>query len=489
MSDRKVLVVASQASPAPSWTHASPGMLAWAIAGLAIALTSVEIWLSGENGTAAPASIANLTLILVAIVGGLVASRQPRDATGWILCGIALIGGLGGLLWDYGYRAIVFPQPWLALGPLAFWVGSWIWIPAVGAGLPALLVRLPDGRVRAPWKPIDRLVVAGSIAVVISIALSPGPLDETLKLPNPYPLPGADSWLVALRWVGYALLTVGFIGSVASLLVRFRNATGDEREQMKWITCAAGLVSATLIYGIARQVITHENLFATLTLFFVATLALPIGIGIAVLKYRLYDIDLVINRTLVYGGLTAMLAGLYTFVVGLTQRLVVFSGQRSDIVILLTAFVGAATFTPVKNWLQKTVDTRFAVHDPASVVNSMREQIEVVVNVLDARRIARWLVEDSASTYQAQYVSLSLGGDPKSELLYTYGDASAEAVLKIALHCQGEERGVLSLGARRGGAVYAKRDERALQLCADAVAEAINLWQGALREEVKGDGR
>jgi hypothetical protein len=488
MSDRKVLVVASQASPATSWNHASPGILAWTLGGIAIAFTSVEIWLSGQNGTAAPASIANLTLLLVAGVGALIASRQPRDATGWILLGIGLIGGLGGLLWDYGYRAIVFPEPWLPLGPLAFWVGSWIWVPAVGAGLPALLVRLPDGRVHAPWQPIDGLVVVGSLAVLISMAVSPGPLDATLKLPNPYALTGADSWLVALRWTGYGLLTVAFVGSVTSLVMRFRDATGDEREQMKWITGAAAIVTAALLYGIGRQVFAHENLFAALTLFFVATLALPIGIGIAVLKYRLYDIDLVINRTLVYGGLTAMLAGLYTFVVGLTQRLVAFSGQRSDIVILLTAFVGAATFTPVKNWLQKTVDTRFAVHDPASVVDSLRQQIEVIVNVLDAQRIARRLVEDSASTYQAKYVALSLGRDQQAVPLYTYGDASANFALKIVLHCQGEERGVLSLGPRRGGAVYAKRDETALQLCADAVAEAINLWEGALRLKVDGPG-
>ena len=464
----------------------SPALVGWGLAGIAIALTVGDVWMAAEDGTSGPPQLVNLTLIVVAVVGAIVISRRPSDATGWILCGMALIGGLGGFLWDYGYRSLVFGVGPASAGWYAIWIGSWVWIAALGAGLPALFVRLPDGQITARWRGVDWLAVLGSLAVMLSIATSTGFLDNTgHNLDNPFAIPSLEGLMVVVRWLGYALLGVAFVASVASLLLRFRNATGDERQQIKWITSAGVVVSAALIYGLLRQAITHESLFVALTPLLVSTIALPIGIGIALLKYRLYEIDLVINRTLVYGGLTALLAGLYTFVVGLTQKLVFFSGQRSDLVILLTAFIGAATFTPVKSWLQRTVDRRFAVHDPASVVDSMREQIEVIVNVLDAHRIARRLVEDSAATYQARGVSLVLGSNGETAPFHTWGDGSTARVLEVPLHSQGRELGVLWLGARRGGAAYTARDQRALQQCADAVAEAISLWEGALRRQLQ----
>jgi hypothetical protein len=464
---------------APDLQVVKAKVLAWTLCAFAVAFGVAATWLASLNGTGTANQAVILTQIVAAIVGAIVASRLPRAATGWILLGVGLLSGVGWILWEYGFRALVFGPGWLPFGPLAFALGSWIWIPAAGAGLPALLVRLPDGHLAPRWRWVDPTAVLGSAAVMFSIAAMPGPFDPRARLANPYALTGAEAWLVGLRWVGYGLVAVAIAGSLASLLVRMRHARGDEREQIKWITSSAALIAAALLYGLVRQVL-GEPLFEALTPFFVSTVALPVAIGIAVLKYRLYDIDLVINRTLVYGGLTAMLAGLYAFWVGLTQRLVAFSGQRSDLVILLTAFVGAAAFTPVKNWLQKTVDKRFAVRDPASVVESMREQIEVIVNVLDARRIARRLVDDAVNTYQARSASLFLGANGETVPFHTRGDPSAKTALRIVLHSEGRELGVLSLAERRGGAVYTPRDLRVLQLYADAVAEAMDLSDAAL---------
>ena len=459
--------------PAPSLAT-----LAWILASLTVALTAAGLSLMAQNGTERAAAGVAPTLVVGSVVGAIVVGRQPRNATGWLLLGNAIIGGVSWFVWEYGYRALVFGPSSLPLGKFAFWFGSWIWVLAPGYALPALLVRLPDGRRPRGWGFVEILGVVASIALALSLSLMPGLLDPRVNQPNPFPLIGAESWLFGLRWIGYVTLAVAISGALAAMWQRVTHATGDEREQVKWIASAAALCAVALIYGLGRQALGQELLFDALTPFFVSTVALPLAIGIAILKYRLYDIDLVISRTLVYGGLTAMLAGLYTFFVALTQRLVVFSGQKSDLVLLLTAFVGAAAFTPVKNWLQKTVETRFAVHDPASVVDSIREQIEVIVNVLDAKRIARRLVEDAASIYQARFVALALGAGDTTPV-HTWGDASAAVVLKIVLHSADREVGVLSLADRRGGAAYTPRDQKALQQCADALGEAISLWEGA----------
>src|SRR5689334_18370854 len=105
-----------------------PAVVAWGLASLAIALTAGDVWMAAENRTSGPAQVVNLTLISVAVVGAMVAARRPADATGWILCGMALLGGLGGFLWDYGYRAVVFGVGPASAGWYAIWIGSWIWV-------------------------------------------------------------------------------------------------------------------------------------------------------------------------------------------------------------------------------------------------------------------------------------------------------------------------------------------------------------------------
>lgn len=456
---------------------------AWSIAGASVALCAAGFWLTATNGTATAAVTVLLTLVVDSVVGALVVSRAARNSTGWVLLGIGLVGSLSWFLWDYGYTVLVLGPSWLPLGELAIWFAGSIWILAAGSGLASLLVRLPDGNVPSRWRWVDPVALAGGVAVMISLAVAPTLASAGLNRPSHFGVPALAGFVLWLRWAGYAVLAAAVLGAVAALVSRLVHARGDEREQLKWIGAAAALNAIALVYGLGRQVFGGEILFAAFTPFFIATAALPAAIGVAVLKYRLYDIDLVINRALVYGGLTAMLAGLYTFWVGLTQRLVTFSGQKSDLVILLTAFFGAAAFTPVKNWLQKTVDKRFAVHDPASQVDSMREQVQVVVNVLDAQRIARRLVDECASTYGARYAALSLTTGGNGLPFYAFGEESAAVVLRISMHSRGQEVGVLSLSERRRGLVYTQRDQSALQLYADTVAEAIDLWEVALRRE------
>jgi hypothetical protein len=449
--------------------------LIWIATFASAAFMLADLWLAAQTRLIALTAATDPTIAGMAVIGAVLVSLRPRNPVGWILCGISFVGSFGQFAWSYGYYAVAVAPPDKPLGAQLLWVGTWIWLVGVGVGLPVLTARLPDGHAGRRTRVVDWLAIAGSAALVGASALMPGPLDFRTTVQNPFGIAGAGPWFIALRWAGYLAVGAAELVAVGALVGRLRGSRGDEREQLKWIASSGAVMTAALIYGFARQVVGDQDLYGALVPFLIATVTLPLSIGVAVLKYRLYQIDLIINRTLVYGSLTAGLAGLYALSLALAQMLVGVAAQRSDTAILLTAFVGTTAFTPAKGWLQKVVDTRFAVRDPAANVDSLRAQVEVVAQVLDAQRIARRLVEDLAVDYGARFVSLSLKSGGKPVTFHSIGDASGMAAVAIVMHNRGEEVGVLSLGERHGGLSYTSRDHHALQLCADAVAEVIGL--------------
>jgi hypothetical protein len=331
------------------------------------------------------------------------------------------------------------------------------------------------------------VAITGTTALVLATALAPGTLDQRTSVRNPFGVDGTQSLLTAGLWLGYVFVAAAVLGSVASILARLRAARGDETEQIKWIAGAGAILALALAYGFVRQVFFGQALFDALVPFFVASITVPLAIGVAVLKYRLYEINLIINRALVYGSLTAGLAGLYALSISMTQLLVTVSGQRSEIAILLTAFVGATAFTPVKGWLQSAVNSRFAVHDPVADLNSFRERIDVVVNMLDPSRMARQLVDHLGASFQPQFVLLSLESEGHMAPFYGIGNTSGNPALTIPLRSQGRKIGVLALGDRRGGAVYTSQDENALELCANSMADAFVLRTATLQGAAVSD--
>jgi hypothetical protein len=453
----------------------------WAIAFVTFLLSATDLWLSRLNGTVGPAQLVQLTTLGSAVIGALLASRRPRNPVGWFLCAIALTSGFSPLVWDYGYHALVAAPGSGPFGAQAFWLGNWLWLVVAGFFLPALVVRLPNGHAGRGWRLVDWLAITGSTALVLATALAPGMLDIRTSARNPYGVDGAQTLLTSLLWLGYVLVAAAVAGSVASMAARLGRAHGDEREQIKWIAGSGAILALALAYGFVRQVFFGQVLFTALVPFFMATVTVPISIGVAVLKYRLYEINLIINRALVYGSLTAALAGLYALSIAVTQVLVSVSGQRSEVAILLTAFVAATAFTPLKEWLQSAVDTKFSVRDPVAELNSFRERIDVVVNTLDPRRMARQLVDHLGASFQARFVLLSLESDGRIAPFYSTGSTSDDPALTIPLRSQGREVGVLTLGVRRGGAAYTSHDKEALELCANSVADAFLMWTDTLR--------
>ena len=205
-------------------------------------------------------------------------------------------------------------------------------------------------------------------------------------------------------------------------------------------------------------------------------LSIPATIGIAVLRYRLYEIDLIINRTMVYGGMTATLAALYAAVVALLNRLFIsVSGQKSDAAFFVTAFVVVVAASPVKDWLQRQVDRRIPHATPSSVLDRLRSTVDAVVSVMDADRMAHQLVDQVLEAFDAKGAAVYLHSFGEVAPYYSRGRVEGEVAVEVQLRFDGRPYGSLVLGSRRGDLDYTARDRVLLQKSVDSVAEALAL--------------
>jgi hypothetical protein len=292
--------------------------------------------------------IGQATLALVyPAVGALVAARKPRNPTGWILLAIGLGQGLSAFGYEYAVTAFTETPGALPGAVILRWVSNWVWAPTLGLMVTFLLLLFPDGRLPSRhWRPLAFLS-AGALAVAVGVLMIGlwSERENLLSQPDSQP----DSLLFSIFMVGVFSVAACGIGCIASLVVRFRRSTGTERQQLKWITY--GGVLTAMAVGMAFTEI--EGLIGLVLVS--PLLAMPLAIGVAVLRYRLYDIDRIINRTLVYGGLTVLLAAVY---VGVVVGLGTLIGQSTLLVAGSTLLV-AALFRPARRRVQGLIDRRF----------------------------------------------------------------------------------------------------------------------------------
>jgi hypothetical protein len=340
--------------------------VALAVAGLILALlnglTLGEIFLAWSGP---PVAIFLTQIVSFSAVGALIASQRPENPIGWLFLAAALFYGIQIPGEEYAVYALLTNPGSLPLGAELAWLTDWIWAPGFGIILVFLPLLFPDGHPPSRrWRTVAWLggLSIGLICVLTSIVLWPerGP---TLVQLGGY-AGEVEAWRSAvLDWVlrlGGPMLLLAGLGAVISLVVRFRRARGDVRQQIKWFASAAAL---TVVWLFVFQQSTRglpEAIVALSGLLVIASI--PVATGIAILRYRLYDIDLIINRTLVYGSLTLMLALIYFGGVATTQAIFgALTGQeeQSQLAVVVSTLVIAALFMPLRRRIQSFIDRRF----------------------------------------------------------------------------------------------------------------------------------
>jgi hypothetical protein len=379
--------------------NARPKLLAWSLAAVTLALL-VTGWVIGGGSLLVP----TLGLVFSA-VGALVASRQPRNAVGWIFVGVGLSTCLGVLSGAYAERWTDGRGGSQGLGELAAVYGSTSWVPFILVPCTFVLLLFPDGRLLSRrWRWVAWCAGAGIVGVVIVSFVAPGRLEDYPQLENPY---GIDVPLLApLTGLAALLVLIGMAGSAASLIARFRRAEGERRQQIKWLALAGAV--AAVVVPIAT--IGSDELWGTAVTnvaCMLGVLGLPLAAGVAILRHRLYDIDVVINRALVYGAVTASLAVAYLACVLLLQLALSPLTANSGLAIAASTLAVAAMFRPVRARAQAVVDRRFyrRRYDASRTLEAFASRLrdELDLDALDAD-----LRDVVADAMQPAHVSLWL---------------------------------------------------------------------------------
>jgi hypothetical protein len=354
--------------------------IAWPLCGLSAVLGGLSLLLLALNGANSTDEYWGAGLVIAVVfpaVGALIVSHHPANALGWIFCAVGLAGGAGGFAGEYATYALL-TEPGSLPGPAA---AAWFGTVVGNAGFASLLfvpLLFPDGRPPSRrWWPVVWLTAAVIALQAGGIAFMPGPLSEahpTVK--NPLGIEGAAGIFQALANT-LPIAALCLVAAAASLVVRYRRSRGDEREQIKWFTYAIALGLLSLV---------GNSLFPDLAWLIggVGTALIPLAIGVAIVGYRLYDIEVIINRTLVYGALTAALAAAYFGGVALLQyALRVLAGGESGLAVVASTLAIAALANPLRRRIQALVDRSFyrKKYDAAQVLSDfgarLREQVDL----------------------------------------------------------------------------------------------------------------
>jgi signal transduction histidine kinase len=344
--------------------------LPWALVALAGVLLAARIALGAYTGSLTDQGgffyvgvFIFLTLSFV-LVGAFIVSRQPRNTIGWLLIAIPLMGEVAFFMGDYATYGLVTRAGSLPGAHLAAWIDRWDIVPMLASFIPLFLL-FPDGRVPSRrWRPVLWLTVAAIVVATVAFAVTPGQMtgafsDLTkVRVNNPLGLNGLGGLVNAVAQVaGFAALLAAFLAG-AALVVRFRSRRGDERQQVKWLALVGvaflvEFVSTLVISGFLGDETHASNLAGNIgfgIMFLTLAVGIPAACAIAILRYHLYDLDVVINKTLVYAGLAAFITAVYVaIVVGIGAG--IGNKRNLGLSILATAVVAVA-FQPVRNRVQ-----------------------------------------------------------------------------------------------------------------------------------------
>ena len=398
-------------------------VLAWSLCVVCVALAAASVILALLNGRTPGEiflawdgpSLAVLPIWTVSfsVVGALIASHRPENPIGWIFLAEGLCYGLLAAGDQYATYALLTNPGALPLGAEASWLGQWIWALGLGLSLVFLPLLFPDGHPPSNrWRPVAWLgALSISLTVVSSMILLGPERGPALVTGNESP---SHVVQVLVDFIAVPMLFVAGLGAVISLFVRVRQARRDERQQIKWFVSAAALTLVWItVFGQSTLRGLPGAIVALSSLLVIPSI--PIATGIAILRYRLYDIDLIINRTLVYGSLTVMLALLYFGGVSAIQALFgALTGheEQPQLAIVVSTLVIAALFNPLRQRIQSFIDRRFyrSKYDAAKTLEAfsakLRDETDldalsddltsVVSETMQPAHVSVWLHPDSA---------------------------------------------------------------------------------------------
>ncbi len=412
--------------------RAASWWLAWSLAGLsgAMYLAGVALWVLARSAGLPSALSISVTLIDVLIsvpvlafpiVGALIASGRPRNPIGWICLAEGLLWAFLGMIESYGLYGVSRPGS-LPFPVAVYALGEWLWVPTVGLLGIYMVLLFPDGRLPSNrWRPLAWLSGAAIVFGSAGSGLTPGTIADFGGVRNPYGLEG-QPWVEGAANAALLVFLGCILASVASLVLRYRRSLGEGRQQIKWIAFAASVVGfgfvGAMVSGLVALAFAPERWSGANTpplwfdvLFSVVLLSfggVPIAVGVALLRYRLYDIDVLINRALVYASLTTVLVLLYVGgVVSLQYTVRAITGQESRLAIVASTLLIAALFNPLRRRVQGVVDRRFyrRKYDAAKTMEAFNSRLR---EETDLEALSEDLVGVATRTVQPAHASLWL---------------------------------------------------------------------------------
>jgi hypothetical protein len=402
--------------------------LAWSLCVLTLALTALSLLLLTLNLShpGVPIhpywTVNTLLAVGFAPVGAVIVSRSsPENPIGWLFCAIGFLWGLTHFSAQYAIYTLLAVPGSSPASDAAAWVMGWVWVLACGP-IVFLLLLFPDGRLPSRrWRWFAWLSLLLISAGAISQALAPGSVYYLEGIYNPLGVEGLPNVGEQVQTVVFTLIFV----SAASLFVRRLRASGVERQQLKWFTYTSTLAISGVIltYTISEAIGALWLEWLGNVLLLVGFIGIPISMGIAILRYRLYDIDLIINRTLVYGTLTATLIALYFGDIVLLQRVfVALTGEKSTLAVVASTLLIAALFNPLRRRIQGFIDRRFyrSKYDAAKTLEAFSAKLR---DETDLDALSEDLTSVVRETMQPAHVSLWLRPElPLRESEDTNGD-------------------------------------------------------------------
>jgi hypothetical protein len=381
--------------------------LAMYVAALVLGVVSLSHHVAHEGNDFVFTSLFGLGLLAIAVVGLLVALRRPGHPVAWVLLGGAasmMVPMLGGQYAVY----VLFVHPGLPGGTVGAWSTEWFLTPAVLVTPALLLLLFPDGRTAGPrWRAAVWLSAVGVSLYVVGNLLHPGVIEGIpfKGVANPFGVRALTRLTRAMVDVSLLVLTLSVILGAASLIRRLRRSTGVEHAQLKWVAAASGAFALACVVG-AAVVVTTGSL-AGAGVIVVTFFLIPLTAGVVILRHRLYDVDVVIRRTLIYTTVTATLLATYVvLVLGLGVVLRPLTGG-SDLVVAVSTLAVAGLFGPVRTRVQALVDRRFYRdrYDAARTLEQLESRLRVEPD-LDA--VGGELIEAVARSVRPSHLSLWL---------------------------------------------------------------------------------